>query len=213
MLRPWKSLLLVPALALAACGGGQNAPVPAENTASQPANHAAPAKNQPANEPAHKDPVDTSAYRKLANTPPAGWVALSKDGKGDIERHIKKLPENFEYAIAVTATKAPGGTEPDAEWQKWGRNATAGILYRVSTGQEDPQAAITKYADSIAAGVPEPKKDGEVAWTSLQGGEVVLVALKNKHGTYICIGIIQDTDNVEKLTQSIVGWAKSIKPE
>lgn len=213
MPRPWKSLLLVPAFALAACGGGQNAPAPVDNTAGQPANHAAPAKNQPVNEPAHKDPVDTSAFKKLAHTAPAGWVALSKDGKGDIERHIKKLPDSFEYAIAVTAKKAPGPTEPDAEWQEWGRHATAGILYRVSARQDDPGATVSNYAEKIAAGVPDLKKDGDVAWTSLQGGEVVLVGLKNKHGTYICIGIIQDTENVEKHTQSIVAWAKSIKPE
>lgn len=205
------SLLLLSALLLAACGGG-GANQGTANTAG-PANTTGPA-NAAKNEPADDTPkADPNAFKKLAMQNPTGWVALSKDGRAELEKHIKKLPGDFDYVAAITSKKAPGGTEGPEHWAEWTRHAVGATLFRVSADSKSPDAAVKEYADKVAAGVPEPKTEGSVAWTPLQGGEVMLAAFNNKHGTYVVVAVIMDTDNLPAHQQAILKWAQSVKPE
>lgn len=209
MSRPMLLALFLAGFFAVACGGGQNA-------APQPGNSSAATGNAPvtaANAAANSPSEAPGAFRKLATTSPTGWVSLSKDGRAELERHVKKLPGSFEYVAAVTSRKAPGATEPQDHWQEWGRHAAGASLYRVSTKVMEPETALAEFAGQVAAGVPEPKTESGVAWTSLQGGEVLLAALSNRHGTYLVVGIIQDTENQQAHARAIVKWAQSIKPE
>lgn len=205
------ALVLLSALMLAACGGGganqgtTNAPGPANTGGTA---------NVARNEPAPDTPkADPNAFKKLAMQNPSGWVALSKDGRAELEKHIKKLPADFDPVTAITSKKAPGGTEGPEHWAEWTRHAVGAMLYRVSTDSKAPDAAVKDYADKVAAGVPEPKTEGGVAWTPLQGGEVMLAAFNNKHGTYVVVAVIMDTEKLSAHQQAILKWAQSIKPE
>lgn len=206
-------------LAAAACGGGTNSAISPENTPAPAANTTNKPGNAPKNAPAKNEatdtrpPVDTVAFKRLAMTSPSGWVSLSKDGRVELESHIKKLPSAFDYVSAITAKKAPGSTEGADHWSEWSRHAVGATLYRVSPDSKEPEAALKEYADVVAAGVPEPKTEGGVAWTALQGGEVLLAALNNKHGTYLVVALIMDTPNLAAHQQAILKWAQSIKPE
>ncbi|MBE7492434.1 MAG: hypothetical protein HS108_11835 [Planctomycetes bacterium] len=196
-------------LGLAGCGGsGTNQAGTANTPANAPSGTNAPRNDAPANTPA-----DPGAFRKLTTQPPQGWATLSKDGRTELERHLKKLPSGFDYIAAVTNKKAPGGTEGPEHWAEWTRHAAGAMLYRVSDRSGDPAAAVKEYAPQVAAGVPEIKTESGVAWTPLQGGEVMLAAFSNKHGTYLVVAVIMDNDNLAAHQQKILQWAQGIKPE
>jgi len=208
-------LTLAVGLLLAACGGGSNGIVAVSNSGGgpAPANNAKP-DNVPKNEPVDNTPkADPNEFKKLAMQNPSGWVSLSKDGRTELEQHIKKLPSNFEYVTAITSKKAPGGTEGPEHWTEWTRHAVGASLYRVSTQADASKGALTGMAESVAAGVPEVKEEAGVAWTALQAGEVMLALFSNKHGTYAVVAVIMDNENVSAHQQAILKWAQSIKPE
>ncbi len=204
--------LLLIALALAGCGGGavNNQPDGDATGGCKPApvNDAPPANK--ADDTPREDPF---LYQKVQAAPVGGWVALSKDGRSELLKHAKPdLPKDLKYVAGVCNTKAPGGTEGESHWNDWLKQAAGAILYHASKDQMDLAAAVKEYAPKIAAGVPEVKTEGEVAWTAMQGGEVQVIALKNKLGTYIVVGIILASDADEHSSQ-IRQWAASIKTE
>ncbi|MBX3475358.1 MAG: hypothetical protein KF754_13340 [Planctomycetes bacterium] len=209
MQRPALLAMLLVVLLLSACGGGSNGAPPPANTGKN-VNTPAP-DNKPPEKP--DTPPDPNAYKKLASQNPEGWVTLSKDGRAELDKHIKKLPAEFDYVMAITHKKAPGPTEPQAEWDEWTRHAAGATLYRVSTDRIAPEKAVADFAAKVAAGAPEAKTDAGVAWSPLQGGEVMLAALNNKHGTYVVVAVIMDTENLSQHQQSILKWARSLKAE
>ncbi|MCC7508283.1 MAG: hypothetical protein IT464_02775 [Planctomycetes bacterium] len=207
--------LLLIALALAGCGGGAVNNQPAGDTTGgckpAPVNDAAPA-NKADNGP--DVPVeDPYLYQKVKAAPVGGWVALSKDGRSELLKHTKPdLPKGLKYVAGVCNTKAPGGTESESHWNDWLKQAAGAILYHADPDLMDLAAAVKEYAPKIAAGVPEVKSEGEIAWAAMQGGEVLVIALKNKLGTYIVVGIILASDSDEQAS-TIRQWASSIETE
>ncbi|MBK8208366.1 MAG: hypothetical protein IPK87_16445 [Planctomycetes bacterium] len=204
--------LLLIALAMAGCGGGAVNNQPAGDTTGgckpAPVNDAA-----PANKPDDTPKEDPYLYQKVKAAPVGGWVVLSKDGRSELLKHAKPdLPKELKYVAAICNVKAPGGTESESHWNEWSKQAAGAILYHASKDQMDLAAAVKEYAPKIAAGVPEVKTEGEVAWTAMQGGEVQVIALKNKLGTYIVVGIILAADADEQ-ANTIRQWASSIETE
>lgn len=198
-------------IGLAACGGGStNTPAPENSSGGGTTTPAGsqPAKNQPA--PPKDDP---NAFRKVAHSKPAGWVDLSKDGREELLRHTKPLDSTCVPVAAVANKKAPGGTEGKEHWDHWSKEAAGGMLFFVSKDAVDPAEAVKKFAPQVAAGEPDIKTSGAVAWTAMQAGEVVVAALNCKLGTYVVVGVVLDTPNAAAHHEALVAWAKSVKPE
>lgn len=215
-------LITVGAFALSACGGGAKNEVPAANgtPASNGAAGSAPANTAPANKAAdkktpEKTPEDPEPYKKVSRTDPTGWVKLGREGQNELLRHTplaKDKPPNYKLIAAITTVEDPG-TKGEEEWNKWNREAVGAFLYFIDAKALDLEAAVKDNAPKVAAGMPEPKKDGAVAWSALQANEVMIAALSNKHGTYLVVGVIQDNAKAESHIQSMVKWAQSIKPQ
>lgn len=203
-------------LGLAACGGSGGS-ANADNAPATGGGNVAPVANQGGSQPAKNQPTppkdDPNAFRKVAHSKPAGWVDLSKDGREELLRHVKPLDATFQYVAAVVNKKAPGGTEGQEHWEHWSKEAAGGVVFFVSKEALDPAEAVKKFAPAVAAGEPEIKKNGDVAWTPMQGGEVLVAALNTKLGTYIVVGVVLDTPNAGAYHEALVGWAKSVKPE
>lgn len=205
---------------LAACGGGANNSVTV--TGDPAVNEVVDARanrpiEKPANKPAEKPPEpkpDPNFYKRVDRTDPPGWHRLNKDGMAEMLGHTKlksDKPSNYEFVAGISLAKEPGPTEPKKEWEEWGKHATVAMLYFIDKKAIDLATAVKDNAGKVAAGVPEPKTEGSVAWTPLQGGEVVLAALNLSHGTYLVIGIVLDTANLAAHTQAIVKWAQDMK--
>lgn len=213
---------IVALFTLAACGGGTSNSVTV--TGDPAVNKGAPApvnkpSEKPANKPAEK-PVDNrpapSLFKNVKREDPEGWFRLNKDGQSEVLAHTKlkaAKPSNYEFVYGISRTKEPGPTEGKTEWDEWAHGATCALLYFIDSKKIDPAQVVKENAEKVAAGVPEPKADGNIAWTALQGGEVVLAALNLAHGTYLVVGVVLDSANLEAHTATIVKWAQAMKEE
>jgi hypothetical protein len=211
---------------LAACGGGASnggspGQGPAANTdAPAPANKP---RNRPANKPAEKPaekPVDNrpapNLFKQVSREDPEGWFRLNKDGQAEVLARTKlkaAKPSNYEFVYGVSRTKEPGPTEGKTEWDEWAHGATCALLYFIDSKKIDPVQALKDNAEKVAAGVPDPVLVGNIAWTELQGGEVVLAALNLAHGTYLVVGVVLDSANLEAHSETIVQWARAMKDD
>jgi hypothetical protein len=213
-------LLLICCL-LAACGGANTVPPEPPPAANQPApapNKAANmprAANKPADPPKEKGP-DPNLFKAVSRDDPPGWFRLTKEGQAEILGHTRlkaAKPANYDLVAGVSMTKEPGPTEGDKEWKEWGHNATAALLYFIDSKAIDPVEAIKQNAGKVAEGTPDPKKEGSVAWTALEGGKVALAALNADQGTYLVVGVILDSARLDEHTQTIVKWAQSVKTD
>lgn len=210
-------------LVLCACGGSQtpvnNAPAAPADPDDRPApasNNSGPRANSAPREKPPVTPPESTEYRNVVRTDPEGWVRLNREGQAELLGHTKlkaAKPAEFTLVAAVTSHREPGGTEGEEHWAEWRRHAVGAFLYFVGKEVTTPQEAVQTSAEKIAAGVPEVTEEGGVAWTRLQGGEVLLAGLVNKHGTYLVVGIIQDTSNLEDHSLAIIRWAQSVKAE
>lgn len=211
------TFILLCALALAGCGGGAVNNQPAGDTTGgckpAPVNDTAPA-NKPDDTPPDDTPKeDPYLYQKVKAAPVGGWVVLSKDGRSELLKHTKPdLPKELKYVAGVCNVKAPGGTEGEAHWAEWIEQAAGAILYYAGKGKIDPAGAVAEYAPRIADGSPEVHGEGNIAWAGMSGGKVLVVALENKLGTYIVVGIIKAEDADEQ-ANTIRQWASSIETE
>jgi hypothetical protein len=210
--------LLLP-LTLAACGAGNTSTGTTNGTTNSGGGNSANEKAPPANTPNNTDDdgkeeppkEDPDKHKKVSGAVPADWRALtSKDARGVLERHFKV--QKWEFVNGILNSKPPGATEGDKEWGEWEHKAAGAMLYFVSDKQMAPKAAVEAYAKDLAAGVPEIKEDGGLAWTQMQGGEVLVFGISNKYGTYVAVGVVLTTDP-EPAREAIQKWAQSVKPE
>lgn len=205
------AFILIAALTLAACGGGTaNAPAGSDTGAGPAANNAA--DPPPANKPGKPEPPppDPELWRKVKADPINGWASLSRDGRIELLKHTKKPPGDWREVTAVCNVKAPGGTEGEEHWKEWTHKAAGAILYFAGKERMDPGSAVKDVAPKLAAGVPDAKSSGNLAWSVMQGGEVVVAAFNNSHGTFVVLGIVLDSEHAEH-HRNIVKWAESIK--
>jgi hypothetical protein len=196
---------------LAACGGGN----PQPNAAPAPATHGAPAKNDAPKANTDKaDPPkeDPDAYRKVSGNMPSGWHTLKTPVKKELERHTKGVPAEWKFVSGIVNEEAPGSTEPPEVWGEWEKKAAGAMLYFVPAKADSAKAAVQAHAEKIAAGTPDIKEGSGIAWTQMQGGEVLVIGLSNKLGTYVAVGVVLTTE-AEPTREAIRKWAESIKPE
>lgn len=205
------AFLLITAFGLAACGGGTaNTPPTGDTGGNPPANTTS--NPPPANKPDKPEPPkpDPELWRKISAAPINSWVSLSRDGRLELLKHAKKPPTEWREVTAVCNVKAPGGTEGEEHWKEWSHKAAGAIVYFTSKEKKDPAAAVKEYAPKLAAGEPSVQSSGNVAYTTMQGGEVVVAAFSNTHGTFVVLGIVLDAEHAEH-HRTIVKWAESIK--
>lgn len=205
------AFVLITLFTLAACGGGTaNTPANTDNGTNPPANTST--NPPPANKPDKPEPPkpDPELWRKISAQPINGWVSLSRDGRLELLKHTKKPPTEWREVTGVCNVKAPGGTEGEEHWKEWSHKAAGAIVYFAGKDKKDPAAAVKEYAPKLAAGEPSVQNAGNVAHTTMQGGEVVVAAFNNTHGTFVVLGIVLDSEHAEH-HRTIVKWAESIK--
>jgi hypothetical protein len=195
---------------LAACGGGNQQP----NAAPAPANNAPAANNAPKANTDKPDPLkeDPDAFKKVSGSMPAGWHTLKTPVKKELERHTKGVPAGWKFVSGIVNSEAPGPTEPEEAWGTWEKQAAGAMLYFVADEKLAAKDAVEKYAAKLSAGVPEIKEANGVAFTWMQGGEIMVFGLSNKYGTYVGVGVVLTTEGAPA-REAIAQWAESIKPE
>jgi hypothetical protein len=213
MKRAFTCLLFL--LALGACGGGGTANNTTNNGGPAPAND----KPAPVNSGDTGDDgkvespkEDPDKYKKVSGKMPEGWHALKPHVEKELKSHIKPLPAGWKFTNGVVNSEAPGASERAEKWSDWAKHAAGAMLYFVGDKLMTPRAAVEAHASSLAAGEPDIKEGGGIAWTLMQGGEVMVLGMSNKYGTYVAVGIVLTTDP-EPAREAIRKWAESVKPE
>jgi len=200
-------------MTLCACGGANTGGGGGGGDTNRAANQSAENRANSAQDGGNNTPSeDPDLYRKVKSTKPAGWLALKTPVKKELERHFKPVSADWKFVSGVVNSEAPGPTEPPEEWGEWEHKAAGAMLYWVSDKSSSPRAAVDAHAKNIAAGVPDVKEGNGVAWTLLQGGEIVVVGISNKLGTYIVVGVVLTTEP-DPAREAIRKWAEGIQPE
>lgn len=192
---------------LSACGrADQSKPEPAQSNppAQQPAN--------PQPEPEPETPAPSAEpWREVEGKAPEGWHPLGKEGRQELLKRIKSLPDDARYVADIASEKAPGPTKPDEAWQEWSSGVSGAILYFLKPEELSALEILEQYGYNIIESNGEQNEEGSVAWTRSEDGSAMVITLRLERGAYFVLGFSPSGDEGIESQELIRNWAMSIK--
>lgn len=194
---------------LAACGKADPQPAPEQPPAQTQPNEQSSNGEKPDPEP--DAPANPEPWREVEGKVPEGWHALGREGRQELLKRIKGLPDDARFVADIASERAPGPTKPDSAWQEWAEKASGAILYFVSPEEFPALDFLDQHVAGIIEDMGERTESGSMAWTESEDDSVTVIALQLEHGSYLVLGFSPANDDGIEAREQIRTWAMSVK--